>query len=237
MSLIRTVLQGTHLERPVAGTLGTLYYETDTNSLLRDNGLTWQELTGLDRIAYMQLVDFSTNSVGLPTGSSYIGSTGLVQKSTVEITTAASQSAYHANDAVLAAAGGVSEITNLARINGGSGYITNIRVATNKKSITPSLRLHFFNASNPTISADNANWKDLYADSSKRVGYYDMPSMTTPADSANSDMSRAVPLDNVLIPFVCATNTKSLWVAIETLTAFTPDNGQKFYIAIYADVN
>lgn len=33
--------QGTHAGRPVAGTAGRYYYETDTGLLFRDNGATW----------------------------------------------------------------------------------------------------------------------------------------------------------------------------------------------------
>ncbi len=154
----------------------------------------------------------------------------IVQVST-EITTTATQAAYAINDAVLPNGGGVAEIAGVARQNGGSGYIAGIRISTNKKSITPQFRLHLFNASNPTIANDNAAWKDLYADASKRVGYYDMPAMVTAADTTNSDMSRTLDF-SVLIPFACAGGSSSLWFALETLTAFTPDNSQKFTVTL-----
>lgn len=36
---------GTHAARPAAGSAGRLYYETDTATLFRDNGTTWDSLT------------------------------------------------------------------------------------------------------------------------------------------------------------------------------------------------
>jgi len=154
----------------------------------------------------------------------------------VEITRGTSTTAYAANQTVLNAAGTLSEITGVARINQGTGYITGIRVTTNAKSLTPRFRLHFFNASNPTFAADYASWKDLYADISKRIGYYDLPAMVTAADATNSDCSRTLDF-TMRIPFDCAAATTSLFVGIETLDAFTPTNGQKITIVLNSELN
>jgi len=176
--------------------------------------------------------------VQIKAGEDHIGEVGgRTIVSSVEITRATPDAtAYSANDAVLAAAGGLSEIANVARIAGGSGYITQIRVSTNKKSITPRLRLHFFNASNPTVSADNLPWQDKYADAGKRITYIDMPALITAADTTNSDMSRTMDA-TVRIPFQCANGQTSLWVGIETLDAFTPDAAQKFTIKLNTELN
>ncbi len=161
---------------------------------------------------------------------------GYTTVASVEIVTTHTQAAYAANDAVLAAAGGLSELANAVRVAGGSGYIMGIRISTNKKSITPRMRVHFFNTSNPTLSADNAAWQEKYADVGKRVGYYDMPAMTTAADTTNSDMSRSVDF-SVRIPFKCAAGSTSLWIGLETLDAFTPDNDQKFTVTVLVEEN
>lgn len=39
-----SIQEGTHAARPAAGTVGRLYYETDTFTLFRDNGATWDEV-------------------------------------------------------------------------------------------------------------------------------------------------------------------------------------------------
>jgi hypothetical protein len=170
-------------------------------------------------------------------GEAHLGSMGgHTLLSSVEITTTHTQGAYIAGDAVLQAAGGLTELTGVARVAGGSGYIKGLRISTNKKSLVPELRVHFFNVSNPTIAADNAQWKDLYADVAKRVAFVDLPAMTTAIDSGNSDMSRTFTFD-VSIPFVCVAGSTSLWIAIETKTGFTPDNDQKFTIKVNTEVN
>jgi hypothetical protein len=161
---------------------------------------------------------------------------GTLVRVSVEFTRTTGTTGYDANDAVLPAAGGLVELPLCGRVPGGSGYITELRLATNKKSMTSATRIHFFNASNPTIAADGATWKDLYADAAKRIGYYDMPPFNTAADATNSDMSRSMDI-TVRLPFVCAAATKSLWFALETLGAFTPADSQKFTLVVICDQN
>lgn len=168
------------------------------------------------------------NHIGEVGGNSVIVST--------EITTTASQGAYIANDAVLAAAGGVSEIQNVGRLAGGSAYITGVRLSTDKKSITPRFRVHLFNANNPTVSADNAQWQEKYVDASKRLGYIDLPAMSTGADTTNSTMSRAVD-ETVRKLIACAAGQTSIWFALEALDGFTPDNSEKFTLVLSLERN
>jgi len=174
---------------------------------------------------------------GLPAGEEFLGATGgKTLRATVEIITVTPQAAYIAGDAVLKSGGGLSELQGAARVTGGSGYIVTVRISTNKKSITPRLRVHFFNASNPTLSADNAPWQEKYADASKRVGFVDLPAMTTATDTTNSDMSRAQDY-TIRMPFVCNGGSNSLFVGLETLDGFTPDNAQRFTVTIFTEVN
>lgn len=146
---------------------------------------------------------------------------GYASKVTTEITLVTGTTAYHANDVVGGGTGTVYELPLVARENGSSQYLVGVRLTTNQKSITPRFRVHFFNANNPVISADNANWQDRYADTSKRVGYVDLPALSTAADTTNSDMSRAMDLTLRYMMF-CAAASRSLWFAFECLDAFTP---------------
>jgi trimeric autotransporter adhesin len=57
MALITTITQDTHANRPAAGTVGKLYFETDTITLFRDSGTAWISLEGEDRELYMQMVE------------------------------------------------------------------------------------------------------------------------------------------------------------------------------------
>lgn len=160
-----------------------------------------------------------------------IGNTIVVSS---EFTRPADTTAYGISDAVnnSTSAPTLLTIAGVARINGYGGIICGIRISTNLKSIVPAFRVHLFNVSNPTLSADNAAWKELYADAGKRVGYYDMPAMNTAVDAANSDTSRSVDF-NVRLPFMCAASDRSLYIALETLTAFTPASGQKFTVTLH----
>lgn len=153
-----------------------------------------------------------------------------------EFTRPADTLAYTAGDVVSdsTSATTMQALANAARVSGGSGYIVGIKISTDKKSITPRLRVHFFGTNGATIAADNVAYKEVYADGSKRLFYYDMPAMTTAADTTNSDMSRSVDT-SMRIPYICAAT--SLYYVLETLDAFTPASGQKITVTTFLDRN
>ena len=167
----------------------------------------------------------------------HLGEVGgnLVMIST-EFTRPSDTTAYAAGDAVSndTTTTTMQALANAARVSGGSGYITGIRITTDKKSITPRFRIHFWNTNGATVSGDNLAFKSVYADISKRVGYWDMPAMITPADTTNSDQSNAIDL-TVRIPYTCAAT--SLYYTLEVLDAFTPASAEKVSVTIFADRN
>ena len=128
------------------------------------------------------------------------------------------------------------QLPGLFRVAGSSGYIVALRVATNLKSITPRFRLHFFNVSNPTFSGDNSLYKELYADSSKRCGYWDMPALNTASDTTNTDCSRSVDV-TCRIPVIAAAGSSDLYVGFETLDAFTRASAQRITLTAFLDSN
>lgn len=154
----------------------------------------------------------------------------------VEFTRPSDTNAYAIGDVVSdsTSATTMQAIANAARVSGGSGEIMGIRLSTDKKSINPRIRVHFYSTNGATVSADNANWQDKYADVGKRIAYYDMPAMTTGADTSNSDMSRSVDM-TMQIPYVCAAT--SLYFVLETLDAFTPASGEKFTLTVFLKRN
>lgn len=158
---------------------------------------------------------------------------------TKEFTRPSDTNAYGANDVVSnsTSATTLQELANIATSEGGSGYIVGARLSTDKKSITPRMRVHLFNASNPTVSADNANHQDKYADHEKRLGYVDLPAMTTAADTSNSDMSRSFDLSTLRHAFKCAAGTSSIYYSLETLDAFSPASGQKFKLTLLVEAD
>jgi hypothetical protein len=136
--------------------------------------------------------------------------------------------AYDAGDAV----GALTELPGCGSANG-DGWVVGALLVTDKKSVTPRFRVHLYNASSPTLAADNAPFKQLYADAAKRVGSFDLPAMTTPADSTNSDLSRAQDDGLLEHAFVCGELSTSLWFALECLDALTPAASQKFTLTLF----
>ena len=130
----------------------------------------------------------------------------------------------------------VITLSNAVRVNGGSGYIVRVALYTDKKSITPQFRVHFFNASDPTISVDNTAYQEKYAELTKHLGYVDLPAMTTGKDATNSTMSVSAN-SAVRLPVVAGGSTRNLYAMLETLSNFAPANGQKFTLSINVDNN
>lgn len=167
---------------------------------------------------------------------------GLGKIITVEFTRPANTDAYTAGDVVSnsTSASTLMEFSGFFRPNSDGvirgAYIIGARLTTDKKSITPRFRVHLFNASNPTRSADNAAHQEKYADISKRLGYFDLPAMSTAADTTNSDMSRAIDI-GLRMFVVPASGSTSLFALLETLDGFTPASGQKFTLALAEDMN
>ncbi len=160
-----------------------------------------------------------------------------IKEVAVELTRPSDTTAYTSGDIVSnsTVATTLMEFASVAATNGASCYITGIHIITDKKAITPQFRLHFWNASDPTTSADNAaNRSPLYADDSKYCGYWDMPPMQSSADTTNGTSSWSTD-ESCRIPVKCGASTTSLWVLMETLSAFTPSSGQKFRVTLKVD--
>lgn len=181
---------------------------------------------------------FSGFGSGTPSDPYGLTVGGNLLRTSTEMTRTSDTNGYSLNDVVSNSVSATTPIalTGAVRVNGGTGYIVRASITTDKKSIVPQFRVHLFNANDATVSADNANWQDKYADKDKRLGYFDLPAMTTGADTTNSDMSRTQ--DNTLRHAIkAASDTTTIYAVLETLTAFNPASGQKFTLTLYVDVN
>ena len=141
----------------------------------------------------------------LVAGEAHIGEVGgNTNAANVEFTRESNATPYAAGDVISSSAGSpvLLEIPNAVRINGGSAYVTGLAVVFNVKSVTPRIRVHFFNASPAAgnIAGDNLPLIEKYADASKRLRYVELPAMITAADATNSDMSRSFITANGLGP-------------------------------------
>lgn len=163
---------------------------------------------------------------------------GSVYSTSIELTRPADTTAYTANDVVSNATDTTTPLVlaNFGRLAGASGYIVGAKLTTNLKSITPRFRVHLFNVNTATVAADNAAYKEVYADISKRISSFDLAAMSTGADTTNSDMSRSMDM-TLRIPFVLAAASTTAYAVLETLDGFTPASGEKFTLTIICDQN
>lgn len=136
--------------------------------------------------------------------------------------------------------GGLVEIPNWAAANGRGAAIKEIRLSCDNNAIVPQFEMHFFNASNPTVAADNAPWTELAADYVKRSGYVILPVMAKSTGSGTIDMIRCQSDDygqSLGKEVCCAAGSTSAWVALKLLTsgitfANSPGNAIKAAIII-----
>lgn len=176
--------------------------------------------------------------LSIAAGETHIGEIGgKIDTIQVEFTRENNATPYSIGDIISSSAASpvVLELPLAFRIVGGSAYIVGCRITFNVKSVVPRLRIHIFNASNPTIAGDNIQHKELYADAAKRLGFFEMDAMATAPDAASSNMSRTIKMD-LRVP-IAAAATRSLWILIETLDAVILTALSKVSVTLSLDVN
>jgi hypothetical protein len=181
----------------------------------------------------------ATQSVSGSASEYHLGEIGgNLTYSSLEFTNSSgSGTAYIANDVVSGGSAVVTpyELINAFRKNGGSGYIVSLGISTDKSSVAPQFRVHFFNSSTAMIVADNLPYNDLYSDNSKKLKFYDLPSMTTSSNTSGS-LSRA--FDNTIrFPVVAGSATNSLYYALETLSGYQQNATERYFVNVIIDNN
>jgi hypothetical protein len=150
-----------------------------------------------------------------------------------EITRPADTAAYAANDVVgPTTTPAVGVLADLFSENGGTGYISKVKLVTNQAANTASYRIYFYNVA-PTAIADNAVSSVLYADDAKIIGYVDIAN--TAQEGTGSDAAIGLWTGQLAAKAAAADN--DLYYVIITKTAFTPANGQKFTVTVTLDRN
>ena len=169
----------------------------------------------------------------LTSGALLVG--GTTRTAAVTLTRPADTNAYAAKDAVSDSTSAPTVLTfsNIARLNGGSGYITKARLMTNQSSNIARYRLHLYHTA-PAAINDNSQFTLLWANRTNRVGYIDFDALNT--EGTGSDAAGALNTA-IRLAFVCAAASDDLIGRLETLDAFTPANAQVFYIELTAECN
>lgn len=160
---------------------------------------------------------------------------GRLARSSAAYTRPANTTAYAANSAVADSATTPTVLTfaGLARIAGGSGYITRARLVTDQAANVATFRLWLFSVA-PVAINDGAAFTLLYATRANLVGSIDLgPLAQEGAGSTGAIGSDAT----VRLPFVCASGSRALYGLLETRSAFTPASGQNVDVELIADTN
>lgn len=167
----------------------------------------------------------------------YLGSSPLSVQA-LEFTRPADTTAYAAGDVVSdnTVTTTIQEIVNFGPANGTTGFIVGAKIATDLKSITPRIRVHLYSVATVTINGDNVAWMDLYVDTPKQLGWFDLPPMITGADTINSTLSSSQDM-TLRIPVKLDSATDSIFFVLETLDAFTPASGQKLTLTLLGELN
>lgn len=194
-----------------------------------------------DTVAIDQGTEGTTNGVSLKLAGAAVSASNPIPVSggmaavNQTVTRPTGTDIYAAKDAISnsTSAPVVITFTNVARVNGGSGYITGLRFFTSQVTNTASYRLHLYHTA-PTPINDNAAFALLYANSTKRIGYIDITNVGT--EGTGSDCASGINTD-IRLPFACAANSRNIIGSLETLTGFTPDASQTFFFEMTADLN
>jgi len=170
----------------------------------------------------VEIADSSTFPTGIVVGT--------------ELTRPADVTAYTANDVVSNSTADPTYLTfeNIARTEGGSGYIIKARMLTDQKTNVAAFRLHLYHTA-PLPQGDNAPFALLYSNKASRIGIIDFDAMGT-EDATKSDSAQTLWTSGHL-HFVLPAGSKTIYGQFETKTAFTPASGQKFYIELATDNN
>jgi hypothetical protein len=145
------------------------------------------------------------------------------------------------NSAITPLAGGLVEIPNAVRVNGGSAYIMDITLTTSGSSTTITPKLHFSSSSNIIVAPDSGSWVDIFADDVYKLGIYTLPAMVKASGSA-TDCTRSTSTDTSVtthpaILVSAQAGSRSIYAGIETTTAFTPSASQVWRIKLRMDQN
>ena len=187
--------------------------------------------TGGVKASITDALPAGTNSIGAVSSNSVVSS--------ATITRPADTTAYVAKDVVSTLAGAVIEFTGMARANAGTGTIVRARLMTSQKTNVALYRLHLFHTA-PSPIADNSPYLLLYANAANRIGSIDFPALGTedPTNSTSAASMRPSYDGSYNAPnlwYKCATADTKLYGILETLSAFTPDSAQTFFIELGAD--
>jgi len=143
---------------------------------------------------------------------------------TVGVTKAlASASAYAAEDVLSesADAGTDWDFLAIAKVNGGTGYITKAQAICETTAVTPRLTLFLFNVAPTSAVNDNvANTALLHDDLANYVGKIDFPALEDLGGDSET-VATVSTTGNIPLAFQCASSADDLFGILVTRDIFT----------------
>lgn len=150
--------------------------------------------------------------------------------------------AYAALDAVTNSTGTtIPFILDFPCKPGASGYITKVRLITDLSTCTAQFRVWFYDQYNPiagipTLPKDNDPLALLWSNRTFRLGYIDLPSLSTEGTGTNSAQTMMSLGNNGAFAVTLPVGSNRLIAVLETIGTFTPVASQQFYMQVFLDV-
>lgn len=189
--------------------------------------------------AYFPVIKLDGGST--PSGT-YIGQVGsLITLAQVNFQRETGTVAYAIDDVVSNSASAPTILTfpNMARVKGGSGYILKARLETNQNTCTAQFRLHLYQIA-LAAQQDNVQFVMPWTSRATHLGYIDFPAMETEGTGsfkAFSHIDLGTSVEHGKLMFTCTGTLRDIYGELETLSAFTPNSAQAFFIELGADTN
>lgn len=161
---------------------------------------------------------------------------GETRRQTDGFTRPADTSTYAANDVISNSTSSTTVLTfsNVARANGGSGYVTNVRLVKSSAVLTnASFRLWLYKLAPASIPGDNSPFTLLFTNRFDRLGYVDL---TCTSGGTGSDCAEAV-ATNVNLKFECESNSRALYGLLVPNLAYPPVSLEQFFVEITSECN
>ena len=143
---------------------------------------------------------------------------------TAKITRPANVTQYAIGDVV----GGASLEFDVARANGGGGWINNAAFASDSVVVATGLFIAWIFTAAPTVAADNAAFAPSDAELRTWIGSLVLDRARVTANNSSYEQS-----DPRATYFVCAAADTSLYVVITAGSTYTPANGEVLDLTLF----
>lgn len=157
---------------------------------------------------------------------------GLSNKPTSTIVRPANATPYTAGDVLSDGVPSNLIFNNVARLNGGKGWLINAEcICSANQATKPQIRLFLFTSA-PAATADNSPWAITDAQTLSCIGYVDFLTFNQMNVTVGAGGSSKSIADPTPFQFSCAAGTAHLWGVPTVLNAYTPVSNESFKFSL-----